>query len=137
MNFEIASMIAHDYDALMQLWSLCEGIGYESRDSFRRFLERNPGMSVTAWKNGGIVGAVLCGHDGRRGYLYHLAVHPDHRREGIGEALVEKCIDRLSEYGINRCSVFVYNDNDSGLEFWKSIGWRLRDDLQVLARDFK
>jgi len=77
---------------------------------------------------------VLCGHDGRRGYLHHLAVDADFRRNGLGRALVDRCLEELKAAGIDRCNIFLYADNEPGERFWKSTGWYARD-LKVLSRD--
>jgi ribosomal protein S18 acetylase RimI-like enzyme len=81
-----------------------------------------------------IVGAVLCGHDGRRGYLHHLAVAPAHRHNGIGRALVEACLAKLGHIGIQKCNIFLFSDNEPGEAFWKHIGWNGRGDLKVLQK---
>jgi N-acetylglutamate synthase len=81
-----------------------------------------------------IVGAVLCGDDGRRGYLHHLAVAAACRRQGIGRALVEACLKRLGSAGIPKCNIFLLADNELGEAFWKHNGWNERSDLKVLQK---
>jgi ribosomal protein S18 acetylase RimI-like enzyme len=78
---------------------------------------------------------VLCGHDGRRGYLQHLAVAPDARHKGIGRALVDRCLTTLADDGITRCHIFVYTDNETGLGFWESAGWFRRGNLLIMSHD--
>lgn len=127
-----------DYDAVHALWSSCEGVGLNESDSetaVAAYLRRNPGMSFVATDGtGAIVGAVLCGHEGRRGYLHHLAVARHARKQGIGKALVEACFARLAEEGILRCNIFLYADNAAGEVFWVHNGWSVRADLKVLQR---
>ena len=82
-----------------------------------------------------MVGAVLCGHDGRRGYLHHLAVATSHRRRGIGRELVERCMDGLRREGIAKCHLMVYHHNAAGQAFWRSIGWHGRDDILLMSRN--
>ena len=125
------------YEEVIRLWHQCEGIGLsgaDSRENIRSFLNRNPGMSFVAFEAGRIVGTVLAGHDGRRGYLYHLAVHPDRRRQGIGQRLVDRTLQALRQAGIQKCHLFVFKENRPGLDFWKAVGWGPRSDLVVLSK---
>src|SRR5271154_5438166 len=95
--FPITVMQPDDYDEVIALWQRCEGVGLtpsDSREAVHSFLVRNPALSLVARHAGQIVGAVLCGHDGRRGYIYHLAVSPEHRQQGIGKAIVNECLSR-------------------------------------------
>ena len=129
-------MIAHDYDAVLALWNSCEGVrANETREEFARILERNPGLSTVIRCDGELAAAVLCCHDGRRGYLYHLGVAHKFRKLGLGRELVEQCLAQLAAEGIRRCTIFVIIDNEGGEAFWKRTGWRDRADLKVLARD--
>jgi ribosomal protein S18 acetylase RimI-like enzyme len=133
-----------DYASAYALWSATEGVGLSQADepgNLARFLERNPGLSFVAEEGGPhspsarIAGAVLCGTDGRRGFLHHLAVDKRHRRSGIGRQLVERCLLALSEAGMRKCHIFVIADNLEGLRFWRSIGWEERTTLKVMSRD--
>jgi len=108
----------------------------DSREGIAKFLDRNPGLSRVAEVEGKIVGAVMCGHDGRRGYLHHLAVDVAFQKNGIGRALVEVCLDGLTAEAIPRCSVFVYASNQPGRNFWMHAGWRLRDDIVIIQKVF-
>lgn len=138
MDFEILPFDMNDYDEIYRLWQSCEGIGLSEADTpyrVQQYLERNPGCSFSARKNGQIVGAVLGGHDGRRGYLHHLAVHPAARKLGIGRGLVEAALQALRSQGIERVHIFVYADNQAGIVFWEKNGWRLRDDLVIMSTD--
>jgi putative acetyltransferase len=81
------------------------------------------------------VGAILCGHDGRRGFIHHLAVHPAYRRQEIGTRLVDESLDALFEIGIKKCHLFVILDNLDGILFWQSIGWLPRDELGVMSME--
>ena len=135
-GFQLAGMIAHDYDAVLALWNSCEGVrANETREEFARILERNPGLSTVIRCDGELAAAVLCCHDGRRGYLYHLGVAHKFRKLGLGRELVEQCLAQLAAEGIRRCTIFVIIDNEGGEAFWKRTGWRDRADLKVLARD--
>jgi ribosomal protein S18 acetylase RimI-like enzyme len=134
---QIREMTIQDYDAVLALWQSVIGMGLsdaDSREGIGRYLARNPGMSFTAWDGDLLVGAVLCGHDGRRGYVHHLAVRPSHRRQGIGKALTARCMDALAAEGIDKCHLFVYVDNTNAAGFWKSIGWTQRVDLDLMSR---
>lgn len=125
-------MTIEDYPALAALWKSTEGIGLSQADSpeaIAVFLHRNPGLSAVAEHDGAVVGGVLCGHDGRRGCLYHLAVHPSKRRQGIAAELIDWCLKGLAAEGIAKCNAFVFSDNGSGGAFWEHAGWALRSDL--------
>jgi ribosomal protein S18 acetylase RimI-like enzyme len=122
----------------LELWAASEGVGLRGADepaALARYLARNPGLSLAAHDGGRMVGAVLCGHDGRRGYLHHLAVAASHRRRGIGRALVERCLDGLRRDGIAKCHLFVYQHNAAGQAFWRALGWHARDDLLLMSRN--
>jgi N-acetylglutamate synthase len=137
MNVDIAPMAPADFDEVTALWRRSEGVGLNESDrrgKIEAFLRRNPGLSVVARFEGAVVGAVLCGHDGRRGYLHHLAVDAAWRRNGVGRALVDRCLAELKTAGIDRCNIFLYADNEPGERFWKTTGWYERD-LKVLSRD--
>ncbi len=123
-----------DYEKLRALWLTIHGFGIRSIDDSRegvdRFLARNPGMSVVAQtQEGEIVGAILCGHDGRRGCLYHVCVREDHRRQGLGKAMVVFCMNALKAEKINKVSLIAFTKNDVGNAFWNCIGWTRRADL--------
>ena len=133
----IHEMAIEDYEKIYTLWEMSDNIGLskaDSRHSIGKFLERNPGMSFTAWKEGKLVGTVLCGHDGRRGYIHHLMVHPDHRRQGLGQSLVSRCMFALTRIGIQKCHLFVFEDNISGIKFWESLGWTKRVELTMMSQ---
>ena len=136
MSDRIRPMTMTDYEAVRNLWESCEGVGLNDADrpeSLSAYLNRNPGMSFVAQKGDAIVGAVLCGHDGRRGYLNHLAVSPTHRYQGIARRLVAHCLEALQSAGIAKCHLFIFSSNQDGRNFWRQIGWELRDDLAVAS----
>ena len=113
---EIRVMTIDDYEGVYKLWMSI-------------FLKRNPSTSVVAVEDGKIVGAILCGHDGRRGCLYHVCVHEDYRMRGIGKAMVVFCMKALREEKINKVSLIAFTTNDVGNKFWHQIGWTKREDL--------
>jgi ribosomal protein S18 acetylase RimI-like enzyme len=118
--------VSADYDQAVKLWELVEGVEIaegDSRSEVTSYLSRNPGLSRVAEENGTMAGAVLCGHDGRRGYIYHLAVAPTHHGKGIGKRLVQECVTRLREAGVTRALIFVAPDNPGGHAFWVRNGW--------------
>ena len=134
----IRAMVESDFEAVTRLWKASEGLGLcGPRQAFDRFLKRNEGMSPVAVHDGEVVGAVHCGDDGYRGYLYHLAVDQRFQGQGIGRALIDWCLDRLAARGLTRCSIFVYRENSEGEKFWRGIGWRERIDLNVFAKDLQ
>jgi N-acetylglutamate synthase len=135
-DFHLVPLTEADYDDALALWNACEGVrANETRDEFTRILARNPGLSSVVRRRGQIAAAVLCCHDGRRGYLYHLGVAAEFRQLGLGRVLVERSLEKLQAAGIRRCSIFLIVGNEAGEVFWKRIGWRDRTDLKVLARD--
>ena len=120
------AMHADDYDLVIQLWTSAEGVEIaegDDRASILRFLQRNPELSRVALLSEKIAGAVLCGHDGRRGLIYHLAVDHRHRGKGIGRRLVEECLTGLRACGIQRALILVEKDNNFGREFWLARGF--------------
>jgi N-acetylglutamate synthase len=135
-TIEIRNLSIDDYDAVRALWqsvmpgSLSEA---DSRDGIRRFLERNPSSSLVAVQGDAIVGAVLGGHDGRRGWIHHLAVAERARRAGIGKKLLTECLKRLGEAGIDKCHVLVFTSNAAGNGFWRAIGATERRELLVYS----
>ena len=129
----IREMKMEDYDNVFALWKTIKGFGIrsvdDSKEGIERFLKWNPGLSVVAEEDGKIVGAILCGSDGRRGCLYHVCVHKDYRRQGIGKTMVIWCMEKLKELQINKVSLIAFTQNDVGNAFWKEIGWTKREDL--------
>ena len=118
--------VINDYEKAVALWNLAEGVEVAEGDSkkeIRAYLLRNPGLSRVAEENGKVVGAVLCGHDGRRGLIYHLAVAPAYHGKGIGKLLVGECIALLRGTGIARALIFVAQDNAGAHSFWLRTGW--------------
>jgi ribosomal protein S18 acetylase RimI-like enzyme len=140
MKQGVRVMAIEDYASVRRLWEQAEGVGLSVGDDeheIARFLLRNPGLSFVAERDGEVVGAVICGHDGRRGYIQHLAVDAQHRRGGIGAALIDACLDALREIGIGKCHIFLFRENDNGRAFWDATGWLMRDDLRVMSKDFE
>ena len=132
-NELIRAMTIEDYDEVKALWMTIHGFGIRSVDDSREgvelFLKRNPGMSVVAIEDDHVVGAILCGHDGRRGCLYHVCVDEKYRMHGIGKAMVVHCMNALKAEKINKVSLIAFTKNDIGNAFWHCIGWTERDDL--------
>jgi N-acetylglutamate synthase len=131
----IRSFRIEDYDAVVALWRRTEGVGLnesDTRPAVAAYLLRNPRFSFVAEKDGRIVGAVLCGHEGRRGYLHHLAVAKRYRQRGIGRELVNACLAKLRKAGISQCNIFIFAKNAAGMKFWAHAGWKLRAALRVM-----
>jgi len=131
MNIRVMTM--DDYEKVHDLWMTISGFAIRSIDDSKtgveRFLRRNPTTSVVAEEDGKILGAILCGHDGRRGCLYHVCVHPDYRRHGIGKSMVVFCMNALKKEEISKVSLIAFSSNDIGNAFWNTIGWTRREDL--------
>ena len=130
---QLRPMTIDDYEKVHSLWMTIKGFAIrsidDSKEGVERFLRRNPSTSVVAEEDGMIVGAILCGHDGRRGCLYHVCVHPDYRLRGIGKSMVVFCMKALKDEHISKVSLIAFTANDIGNAFWKTIGWTKREDL--------
>lgn len=130
---EVRVMKVDDYEEVKALWMSIHGFAIRSIDDslegVEMFLRRNPTTSVVAIEDGKVVGAILCGHDGRRGCLYHVCVHEEYRLRGIGKAMVVFCMEALKKEHINKVSLIAFSSNDIGNAFWKQIGWFKREDL--------
>jgi ribosomal protein S18 acetylase RimI-like enzyme len=130
-------MTIEDYDRIYQFWSSTDGMGLSEADSRHNidvFLQRNKGLSFVCEDGSKIVGTILCGHDGRRGYIYHVAVDENYRRKGIGRELVAKALNGLTQEGITKCHLFVFFTNELGMTFWSSLGWELRKDIAIYSK---
>lgn len=132
-DFLVRTMTIEDYDKVKGLWMTIHGFAIrsidDSYDGVSRFLKRNPTTSVVAMMGDEVVGAILCGHDGRRGCLYHVCVREDVRLCGIGKKMVTHCMNALKEENISKVSLIAFSSNDIGNAFWKTIGWTKREDL--------
>jgi len=132
-SFSIRIMKIEDYEAVIRLWSNIQGMGMRSMDDsqagIERFLKRNPKTCFVAEKDGQILGVILSGHDGRRGYIYHAAVLPDLRGQGIGKGLLNHAIAALKTEGIHKAGLLVFASNKIGNTFWESQGWERRTDV--------
>ena len=130
--FTIRVMTMDDYDAVIDLMKRTPGVSFrdaDSRESTSRYLERNPGMSFVAEVGADLCGCIMCGHDGRRGYLQHLVVVPEYRRQGIAKALVDRSLSSLEKHGILKCHLDVFKTNLTAANYWHSQGWQLRSDI--------
>lgn len=131
--YTIRTMQIEDYEQVHALWMTIRGFRIrsidDSREGVARFLRRNPSTSVVALIGDRVVGAILCGHDGRRGCLYHVCVMEQYRRMGIGKAMVVACMNALRAEEISKVSLIAFTRNDVGNAFWKCIGWTKREDL--------
>jgi len=136
MAIEIRAFRADDHAQALALWEATAGVGLSSADSFdnvARFLARNPGLSFVAVEDDVAIATILCGHDGRRGLIHHLAVATPYRRAGLGRALVARALAALREEGIDKCHLLVFDENGAGRAFWKSIGAEERTTLGVFS----
>lgn len=129
----IREMGISDYDKVYALWLSCKGMGLndidDSKEGIGRFLERNPGTCFVAEEGNELLGAIMSGNDGRRGYIYHTAVSPDYRRKGIARALVNAALAALRALGISKTAMVVFGKNSEGNAFWESMGFTVRNDL--------
>lgn len=132
-EYEIRVMTIDDFEQVHELWMGIHGFGIRSIDDsyegVERFLKRNPTTSVVAVKDGKIVGSILCGHDGRRGCLYHVCVHEDYRKHGIGKLMAVACMRALQAEHVNKVNIIAFKTNEIGNHFWQEEGWTFREDL--------
>lgn len=128
----IRKMVIEDYDAVYELWSKIPGMGLndvdDSFDGISRYITRNPDTSFVAIDEDKFVGVILAGHDGRRGFIYHSAVLPEYRKQGIGRMLVDKALEALKEQGISKVGLLAFSANELGNKFWESMGFGSRED---------
>lgn len=139
VNILIQEMKIDDYSEIYELWCNTPGMGLSDADmheNIHSFLLRNNGLSFVCRYEDRIIGTILCGHDGRRGYIYHVTVAEKYRGRGIGKMLVDKSLQKLKEEGINKCHLFVFRDNEIGNAFWSTTGWTKREDIFVYSKSF-
>lgn len=136
MSIQIRAMQPSDYDQALELWQNTAGMGLSAADEpheIASFLKRNQGLCFVAMEDDHLVGTILCGEDGRRGYLYHLAVQRNQQKRGVGKMLVEQSLHALRQKGIQKCHLFVIADNTSGIAFWEHLGWEMRHDIEIMS----
>src|ERR1043166_7863209 len=125
-NIDTREFSISDYDGALEVWQRVEGLEIaegDDRKGVAQFLARNPGLSRVAIDGCAVVGAALCGHDGRRGHIYHLAVNPAYQRRGVGKRLLDECLDGLRRAGLQRVIILVAGDNNRGMRFWERRDW--------------
>ncbi len=136
----VSKFTIDDYDRASTFWRETPGIGLacvESKERFTSFLERNPDLSFKLSDSDAIVGTILCGHDGTRGYLHHLAVAPSYRGRGMGRMMVDKSLEGLRRLGIRKCHFFIDSRNDEGNELWKTLDWTELKEVRVYSHDIE
>lgn len=130
---EIRKMILDDYEGIYALWMSCAGMGLnnldDSKEGIGKFISRNPDTCFVALDGDKIIGVIMAGSDGRRGYIYHTAVHCEYRKRGIATKLVDHVLDALRELGINKAALVVFGRNEAGNAFWENRGFTEREDL--------
>jgi ribosomal protein S18 acetylase RimI-like enzyme len=129
----IRPLTIDDYDKVYELWKGTPGVGLrtidDSKEGILRFLKRNPSTNFVAEEDGHIIGVVLGGHDGRRGYIYHTCIDESYRRHSIGRELSERLIKAMKEEGITKLGLVCFAENSQGNNFWSGLGWEMRSDL--------
>ena len=133
VEMNIRLMRIDDYEQVYELWMSCAGMGLnnldDSKEGIEKFLNRNPDTCFVADVENVIVGAILVGNDGRRGYIYHTAVNPQYRNQGIAKNLVDTSVTALQKIGINKTALVVFDRNEAGNDFWEKMGFTVRNDL--------
>ncbi len=129
----IRKLSIDDYEEIFELWMSTPGMGLnnidDSKTGVERYLRRNPNTCFAAEICGEISGTILSGHDGIRGFIYHLAVSVSKQNEGIGSALLDAALEALREEGVSRVALVVFEKNEIGNAFWERKGFHVRDDL--------
>lgn len=132
-SVQIRTMTVSDYDAVYDMWINTSGMGLndidDSREGIEKFLKRNPETCFAAVENGRVIGAIMCGHDGRRGYIYHTSVREEYCGRGIGTALADSALAALESEGINKAALVVFARNEKGNAFWEKLGFTQRSDI--------
>lgn len=143
MNDEIVirALDEFDLDKALDLWKISFNAGFsegfDTKEILIKYLNRNPGFSsVACTKNGEIVGALMCGHDGRRGSIYHTAVYSEYRNKGIGRRMEQRSLLELKKIGITSGFLFININNPGSQEFWNGIGWTVISDIKYLYKEF-
>jgi ribosomal protein S18 acetylase RimI-like enzyme len=134
--YDIREMVIADYDMVIELWSKTEGMclsDADSRPNIELYLNRNKGMSFVCALDGKMIGTILCGHDGRRGYIYHVAISTEHRGKSIAKKLIENSLSKLKSEGMVKCHIMVMADNDIGNQFWSYTGWTRRNGILLYS----
>lgn len=130
---DIVKMTMDDYEDVYQLWINTPGMGLndvdDSPEGIEKYLKRNPNTCFVAKQSGRVVGVILSGHDGRRGYIHHTAVAMDKRENGIGTALMESALKALKKEGISKVALVAFSKNKIGNDFWEKRGFHAREDL--------
>ena len=137
----IKKMTIEDYEGVYNLWLSTPGMGLnttdDSKEGIKKYLNRNPETCFIAKEGKEIIGVIMSGHDGRRGFIYHLAVKVSERSQGIGGALVNKAVSALEKEGINKVALVVFGSNETGNSFWEKHGFTMRNDLVYRNKNIK
>lgn len=133
MVIEYKVMTVEDYDGVYDLWMNIPSMGInstdDSREGIEKYIKRNPTTSFVAMNNGKIVGAILAGHDGRRGFIQHMAVLPEFRKQGIASELLEQSMNALEKEGIHKVALLAFKKNELGNSFWDNQKFIIREDV--------
>ena len=138
MDYTYHPMTIADYAEIYALWEGIPGVGLseaDSRDNISLYLSRNPGQSFVCKADKKIIGTILCGNDGRRAYIHHTAIAPEYRRQGIATELVRLAMAAQKNCGMQKCHLFVFNENELGKMFWREVGFDQRQDIGIMSKN--
>jgi ribosomal protein S18 acetylase RimI-like enzyme len=138
-NYRVIPFTMKHYEEALSLWKSTNGLGISSADNkenIKRYLKRNHGCSFVAVINNMVIGTILGGHDGRRGYIHHVAVKKEFRKQGIGKELVKKSIEILKKECMKKCHIFVFKKNNKAKKFWQKLKWHIRKELEIMSINF-
>ena len=127
MSYKIIEMQLDRYSELIDFWKSCEGIYLSDDDEYDNleiYLKRNRKSNFIVVYENEIIGTIKSSHDGRRGYIHHLAVKKEFRKQGIARELVNKCIEIIRAGGVHKYRIFVLDSNEGALKFWKQLGFK-------------
>lgn len=141
MLYEVKEMTMDDYDAVYSFWKTFDGLSIDEsdeRENMERYLRRNPHLSYVVYANEEVAATIKCGQDGRRGYIYHLAVKQEHRGAGLAKKLIDLCVEEFKTRQIYKCNLYVMDFNTGALSFWKHNGWNELDmNFKMLQKDLR
>lgn len=132
---KIENFTMESYELVVDLW-IKSGISVgstDTREELERMLQRNPNLFLIGKINNSVIGVVMGGFDGRRGYVHHLTIDPDYQRRGYGKIIMADLIEKFRKIGVHKIHLFIEKYNKDVVEFYRNLGWEIRDDLIMMS----
>jgi len=123
------------YNDIISIWRKA-GVSVgstDTKDEIKRILDKNPQLFLVGKIDQKIIGVVIGGFDGRRGYVHHLAVDPDYQKMGYGKIIMDELIARFRKMGVHKVHLFIEKYNKEVVNFYLNLGWEIRDDLIMMS----